>query len=280
MFKYFVVVLFFTLANLAFSSENNLPEPDSSKKSVDAAWLTNGYYDILNFHRNPNYSFHSGDAFSSKDSIDGIYLYAEGDWEGPCCTSPYYTRLTIGKNMEHDAKDNIWVIADSLDLDSLNSELKKGKPLSLENFKKMEFDSLHSKYIVDATHSDEIEYRIQGFGNIGFFILYQNEQLTSALCGISSGTCAFEIACFYQYNGSLSFDSIPNPNDLIVSSDCKDNVRPSSLPVNRNFKKQNSLDKLYKVNGAPASKNSSNIVIQNKKQPKLKLKGNRYSFGD
>ncbi len=38
--------------------------------------------------------------------------------------------------MEHDAKDNIWVIADSLDLDSLNSELKKGKPLSLENLKK------------------------------------------------------------------------------------------------------------------------------------------------
>ncbi len=138
----------------------------------------------------------------------------------------------------------------------------------------MEFDSLHSKYIVDATHSDEIEYRIQGFGNIGFFILYQNEQLTSALCGISSGSCAFEIACFYQYNGSLFFDSIPNPNDLIVSSDCRDGVGPSSLPVNHNLKKQNGLDKLYKVNGVPATKNSSNIVIQNKKQPKLKLKGN------
>ena len=73
-FKSFVFILFFTLANLAFSSESNMPEPDSSKKSVDAAWLTNGYYDILNFHRNHNSSFHSGDAFSSKDSIDGIWL--------------------------------------------------------------------------------------------------------------------------------------------------------------------------------------------------------------
>jgi hypothetical protein len=47
-------------------------------------------------------------------------------------------------------------------------------------------------------------------------------------------------------------------------------------PINRAVYKLNSdVCPLYKVNGIPASKNSSNIVIQNKKQPKLKLKGNR-----
>ena len=41
----------------------------------------------------------------------------------------------------------------------------------------------------------------------------------------------------------------------------------------RNLRIDNSCP--YKVNGTLASKNSSNIVIRNKKQPTLMLKGNR-----
>jgi hypothetical protein len=44
-------------------------------------------------------------------------------------------------------------------------------------------------------------------------------------------------------------------------------------PTNQNLNKLNILDaKTYKINGVPATKGSSNIVIQNK-QPKLRLKG-------
>ena len=271
MFKSFVFILFFILTNWAFSLENGESSPPNMR--INAANLWGGYFDVANLKE--SYDYYDGIPNShAKDSIDGIYLFVEGGWDGSCCVSPYYTRLTIGKNIEYNKKDNIWIIADSLNLDSLNSELKKGNPLSLDDFKKMEFDSLHTKYVVSATYHDEIEYEKQVFRNGSFYILYQNDQLKSAFCGITSRICYFQIGCFYQDGGALTFDSVPDPSKLVVSDDCLDGGGSSLQPMVRNLKKQNDWDKSYKVNGVPAIRNSSNIVIRKNKQPKLQLKGN------
>jgi len=266
----FVFILVLVLTNWVFSLENGESSPSNMR--VNAANLWSGYFDIANLKE--NYDYYDGNPNGhAKDSIDGIYLFVEGGWDGPENISTYYKRLTIGKSIEHNSNDGIWIIVDSLDLDSLNFELKKGNSLSMDLFKKMEFDSLRTKYVVSATHFGEIEYEKRVFRNGAFYILYQNELQKSALCGIKSRTCYYQIGCFYQDDNSLSFDSVPEPSKLVVSEDCPESGKSSLQPMIRDLKKQNIWDKQYKINGTSVSKGSSNIIIQNK-QPELQLKGN------
>lgn len=275
MFKYFVLVLFFTFTNFAFSQDNKLFESDSSKRSVSAAWLWHGFFDITNLRE--NYDYYDGVAIPHpKDSINGMYLFVEGGWDGPCCVSSYHLRLSIGKNMMSMQNDSVWVLVNSADRDSLNSELKKGNSLSMEKFKKLEFDSSHVQYVISSSVPSEIEINIQrDSAHSDYYILYQKGDLFAALCGIRSRICYYQIACFYQDGGALTFDSVPDPSKLVDSDHCLDNSGSYVQHMVRNLKKQNEWDKLYKVNGVPATRNSSNIVIRNNKQPKLQLKGKR-----
>lgn len=295
----FMVILSFASSVLA-----------SGSNSVAATLLSHGYFDIINPSNNLGYSI----SHSASDSIDGIYLYVESGWDGPCCTSPYYTRFSIGKNMNSKQNDSIWVLTDFSDIELLNSELKKGNPLTLENFTRLEFDSTHVQYLVHGTDKkSDIEIKndvfkkgykdyFRNFDNDSLenlnsqqyleylayldyinslpevyypdYFLYKRKNAVTALCGFVHSICAYKIACFYQNDGSLVFDSLPNPRKMVGTPGCPDGMESSKSFLTPKLYRQSILDvESYKVNGVPATKKSSNIVIQNK-QPKLRLKGN------
>ena len=292
----FMVILFFASSALA-----------SGSKSVAATVLSGGYFDIANLSDDWGFSI----SRSTKDSIDGVYLYVERGWDGACCTSPYYTRFFIGKNLNSKQNDSIWVLTDFSDIELLNSELKKGKPLTLENFTELEFDSTRVQYLIHGTDKKkDVEIKIDvlekgykdyfGDGNpenfnnseeyleylayldyinslpdvyFSDYFMYKRNNSEIALCGVAHSVCAYIIACFYQNDGSFVFDSLPNPIKMVGSVGCPDGMESSKSFLTPKLYRQSILDvKSYKVNGVPATKNSSNIVIQNK-QPKLRLKG-------
>ncbi len=255
-----MIILMLTCASFAFDRD-----------FVDAN-LWHGYFDIMNLLDDEgNYE----KSYSTMDSIDGIYLFVEGGWDGPCCVSPYHLRLSIGKNMMRMQKDSVWVLVNSADSDSLNFELKKGNALSLEKFKKLEFDSSHVQYRIDSSNPLELDIDIQkDSSHFYYYVLYQTENSIATLCGIVNAVCYYQIGCIYRNDGSLNFDSLPDPMKLNRIEDCPESGGSSLQPMIRGLKKQNELEQLYKVNGTPVSKGSSNIVFQNK-QPKLQLKGKR-----
>ena len=254
-----MIILMLTCASFAFDRD-----------FVDAN-LWHGYFDIMNLLDDEgNYE----KSYSTMDSIDGIYLFVEGGWDGPCCVSPYHLRLSIGKNMMRMQKDSVWVLVNSADRDSLNSELKKGNSLSMEKFKKLEFDSSHVQYRIDSSNPLELDIDIQkDSSHFYYYVLYQTENSIATLCGIVNAVCYYQIGCIYRNDGSLNFDSLPDPMKLNRMEGCPDGGGSSLQPMIRGLKKQNELEQLYKVNGTPVSKGSSNIVIRKNKQPKLQLKG-------
>lgn len=274
----------------------------SGSNSV-ATTLESGYFDIPNLSNDLGYSF----SYSTRDSIDGVYLYVESGWDGPCCVSSYYTRFSIGKNLNSKQNDNIWVLTDFSGIDSLNLELKRGNPLSLDKFTKLEFDSTHVQYLLHANNragdikvkrdfldsvkvynTDSLEYLseqeyMEYLASIDYlnslpeiyhfdYFLYNSENVVTALCGVVHSVCNYEIGCFYQNNGSFVFDSLPNPHKMAHAIGCPNGVGSSVQSVIRKSKKNNGVDKLYKINGTSAFKGSSNIVIR-KNQSKLQLKG-------
>ena len=248
-----------------------------------ATALRNGYFDIMNLSN----KWGSPISHPTKDSVDGIYLFAEYAH----CADPYMDsrgvihyllRLYVGKNMAGSRNDSIWVLMDFFDKDSINSELRKGNPLSLDKFTKLEFDSSRVQYLVNSYRPSESEINAAYDSiNATFYILYQRGDSVAAFCGIDESLCFFEIGCFYNKEGRLVFDSIPDPYRMVTRAwgcplcgeeDDEEFLRPIDRTV---YKLNSDICPLYKVNGIPATKNSSNIVIQNKKQPKLKLKGIR-----
>ena len=288
----FIVILF--LAGPALASDG---------VSVHGKALEYGYYDVAKVAENGKFSI------SGWDSTSGIYLFVESGWDGPCCVSPYYTSFSIGKNLNSKQNDNIWVLTDFSGIDSLNMELKNGNPLSLENFTKLEFDSIHVQYLLHgvrvnrpvdikvkrdfldtlkAYHPDSLEYLseqeyMEYLASIDYlnslpeiyhsdYFLYNRENVVTALCGVVHSVCNYMIGCFYQNNGSFVFDSLPNPHKMARAIGCPNSAGSSVRSVIRNSKKKNGVDGLYKINGVPALKGSSNIIIQNK-QLKLHLKG-------
>lgn len=243
------------------------------------SFLENGYYKMANL--------------KTSDSPDGIYLYVDDGWNGTCWDTPHHSRLYVGKNLDNKQNENIWVLTDRSNKKFLNSELKKGNRLSLESFTKLEFDSLHNRYLLaasdrrgeiefkpDEMHEDTIisDLTPENYFSVFDYILYQNGDSLTALCGFIGGQqCFYKIGCFYRNDSSLVFDSLPNLEQLITGyKECRTHLKECSsfLPANHTFYKLNNFDSpLYKINGAIATKKSSNIVIENKR-PKLQLKGN------
>ncbi len=270
-----LLTILLAFAGSAFAVDSNM---------VAATVLEKGYFDITNLSDEWGYEI----SLSSKDSVDGIYLYVDHR----VCADPYrdssgvihyLLRLYIGKNMAGNRNDSIWVLMDFFDKDSINSELRKGNPLSLDKFTKLEFDSSREQYLVSSHRPSESEINAAYDSiNATFYILYQRGDSVAAFCGITDGSCYYQIGCFYNNDGLFIFDSIPDPLTLTYRRGCPmcgeviDDDEEFLRPIDRMVYKLNSdVCPLYKVNGIPATKNSSNIVIQNKKQPKLKLKGIR-----
>ena len=279
-----MVILFFV--GFALGSGNN---------SVAARVMGNGYFNIANENSKGEYEI------AAIDSADGVYLYVESGLLGACCVSPRYSGLSIGKKLTSERNESIWFLTDYFGMDSLNSELKKGKPLPLEKFTKLEFDSTHIQYLVnefnlgrredirtnrviteDSTYIIGENDNIEVFFNYSIpeaialdYILFQRKDSVAAFCGIISNICNFSIECFYQNDGSFVFDSLPALSKELPGKGCAFLGDGSPLPsINRNLNKLNNLDiKSYKVNGTSVTKGSSNIVIE-KKQPKLHLKRN------
>ena len=279
-----VLLTILSVAGLTFAADNC---------KVAVASLRNGYFDITNLSDGRGH----GISYSTEDCLGGIYLYVKSDF----LENSYrdYISFAIGKKLQSEKNEKVWVLTAHSNLDSLNSELKKGNSLTLEKFTKLEFDSIHVQYFLTSTpnrNADIVikredfppEDSITGITPMNVtsenyfvaydYILYQKDDSLTALCGLTNSVDYIQVACFYQNNGSFVFDSLPNLAELTDYGGCSSVVSdcPSSLYTNYTIDKRNNFDfPLYKVNGIPASKNSSNIVIQNKKQPKLKLKGIR-----
>ena len=272
-FHSILIMVILSFASFALAAGNN---------SFAVAILREGTYDVATVDGEGRY------AIGWRDSTGGMYLHVEHGWDGPCCISRDYLGLAIGKKLDSGKKENIWVLADRTNMDSLQSELKKGNPLTLEKFTKLVFDSTHVQYLVnDNNHHEDVEInRNIPEDSVGYFdsslpviyfydyILYKRENMVTALCGILSGGCYYEVGCFYQNDGSFVFDSLPDPTKMVGIVGCPDGMEYSIPFSTQKIYKQSILDaKSYKVNGIPAVKRSSNIVIQNK-QPRLRLKGN------
>ena len=83
---------------------------------------------------------------------------------------------------------------------------------------------------------------------------------------------SFAIQCEFQDDGTLNFDKIPDAK-MVPEDFCSTLSIPSVRLNHLNQKNDGANVPLYKVNGSLASDGSSNTVIQNKKQPRLQLKG-------
>ena len=263
----FMVIL--AIASSASAADNN---------SFAVAILREGTYDIATVDDEGKY------AIGWRDSTGGMYLRVEHGWDGPCCISRDYLGLAIGKKLDSGKKENIWVLADHTNMDSLQSELKKGNPLTLEKFTKLEFDSSHVQYYLYPTpeHRRDIEVKVDSHPLVispeeyfvgDDYILYQKDDSLAVLCGFISGVCYLHIACFYQNDGSFVFDSLPNTYLTGVGGGCPEGGGSSVVPVYRGLNEKKALNEtLFRINGTATVNKSSNIVIRKNKQPKLQLK--------
>ncbi len=270
----FMVILAFASAALA-----------AGKNSSAGARVDNGYFDIAKVDGEGKY------AIGGCDSTSGICLHVDHGWIGQCYDSGEYVGLAIGKKLDSGKKENIWVLTDHTNMDSLQSELKKGNSLTLEKFTKLEFDSAHVQYYLRSTpeHRKDIvvkkdslslysEIPLEEYFNADDYLLYQKDDSLAVLCGFISSTCDLGIVCFYQDDGSFVFDSLPNTElagvpgqGCILNGGCS-----SMLPINRKLNEKNALNEtLFRINGVATINKSSNIVIRKNKQPKLQLKGKR-----
>ena len=264
----FMVIL--AIASSASAADNN---------SFAVALLREGTFDIAKVDGEGKY------AIGWRDSTGGMYLHVEHGWDGPCCVSREYLGLAIGTKLDSGKKENIWVLTDQTNMDSLQLELKKGNSLTLEKFTRMEFDSTYEQYFLRSTpdHRKDIEVMRDSIPLViplekyflgKDYILYQKDDSLAVFCGFSDAICYLKTSCFYQHDGSFVFDSLPNPR-LAGSSGCPEGGSSSVISVNRKLNERNSLDgSLFRINGTATVNKSSNIVIRKNKRPKLQLKGN------
>ena len=269
----FMVILAFVSSALA-----------AGKNSSAGARVDNGYFDIAKVDGEGKY------LIGGCDSTSGICLHVEHGWIDSGYDSGEYVGLAIGKKLDSGKKENIWVLTDHTNMDSLQSELKKGNPLTLEKFTKLEFDWAHVQYYLRSTpeHREDIvvkrdslslysEIPPEEYFNAHDYILYQKDDSLAVLCGFISSTCDLDIVCFYQDDGSFVFDSLPNTDLAGAGQGCILHGGGSSmLPINRGLNEKNALNEtLFRINGVATINKSSNIVIRKNKPPKLQLKGKR-----
>lgn len=175
--------------------------------------------------------------------------------------------------------DSVYFFVTNCGVDSTQSYVCD-KYLSLENLSMDDFDLIISKSYEQELDSPH-EFSLDDFYNYetGMYFVYKkysDKFEYSALCNMTryekGDGYSYEIQCEFQDDGSLNFKKIPDaktvPEDF-CSTQSISTKRWNSFKQKKDFANQ----LLYNVNGSPASKNSSNIVIQNK-QPMFQLKGN------
>ena len=132
--------------------------------------------------------------------------------------------------MNSKQNDSIWVLTDFSDIELLNSELKKGNPLTLENFTRLEFDSTRVQYLVHGTDKKrDIEIKKDVFkkGYKDYFRNFDNDSLEN----LNS----------QQYLEYLALEKAK----LVRSYDLSENTQGGKIP-HMNVMQKGKTDKFFK----------------------------------
>lgn len=211
-----------------------------------------------------------------------------------------YTYAFEKKTFDYATKDSIWV--PRKDFGERGSDTAK---FLNGNFTKEDFEYLDispDTLFEMNTNNNYKEFLYAYDSTLKYFhvfvnlFVYQKDLAYKALCyrvfswssNVSSIYCRYQDDESWNFEGGVFFDRSSWNQDLGFYCDddyadvcyderdhpyyCHSGIKKNSL-IYRPLRKDKSSP--YKVNGIPASKNSSNIIIQNKKQPMLQLKGNR-----
>lgn len=151
------------------------------------------------------------------------------------------------------------------------------KRQSLEEFSVDDFtlDDI-DEYNLDEPHFFDLRYVYNYLTGIFFIYKKYSEKFEyNALCNMIKFKLgrdeSFEIQCEFQDDGTLNFDKFPDVK-TIPEDFCSTQFIPA-IHLSRFKQKNNYVYRpFYKVNGTPAIKNSSSIIIKNK-QSILQLKG-------
>ena len=196
----------------------------------------------------------------------------------PDVVNPFGMRWTpIPLDKRDYPKDSIYFFMTSCGGDSaLVSDCKNGKLLEEFSFDDFTLEDV-DKYNLD----ESLFFDLRDVHNYlyGIFFVYKkyDEKLEyNALCNVkwfplNMGNYSYEIQCEFQDDGTLNFDKLPDvktiPEDF-CSTQFVPTIRLSRFKQRNNYVYQS----FYKVDGTPAFKNASNIVIKSK-QSILQLKG-------
>ena len=183
------------------------------------------------------------------------------------------------KSISLDKVDSVYLF--SVNCEWNDSTYVCDKELSLENL-------LIEDFYLLKINDDEYNLNYHIFYDIyhsysylkGLYFIYKKYSENfeyNALCNMvmykmGCGYYSYAIQCEFQDDGTLNFDKLPDAK-MVPENFCS----TQSIPFIRltRFKHKNNFMNLpiYKVNGTPTTKNSSNIVVQNKERLKLQLKG-------
>ena len=144
------------------------------------------------------------------------------------------------------------------------------------NYDSLWINSFYENNVIDSTEIKQFKFVMDSKSNravvpADFSFLYKRKEY-NAFCYVmpSKDDCVVMVSCEYQDDGTFIFDKVPQIH--YDASKCRDNL--NLINMISLSKQERKTSDLYKVNGTSATKGSSNIIIQNKKQPKLQLKGN------
>ncbi len=252
-------------------------EPVASSKSwFEVVSMSGGYYDILNL----------GEDVLDAELLNDAYLHVGSLYDSTHCS--HKILFSVGK--KRDGESEIWILVNPLNMDSVDSELKKGNALALDNFRRIDFREQHDEFILhsylparkedDLTNfvyiSDVVDDKFTFAQNL--FLLYRKGNDLSAFCAVGPADCFYLVGCLYHREGGLNFGYVPNLYEQHSLRECPAIV---SSCESSNFgdmvyasQKAECLtgESLYRVNGQNAVRKASTIYIQQGK-PKRMLKG-------
>lgn len=215
------------------------------------------------------------------DVVTGIYFHSVDYFDTTICN--YKSGLFVGKK-DNGLNEEIWLLTDRLNMDSINYELKIGTTLSMDYFTKIDFDK-ESEYILygESPLEQNTKYMRMAYVdslswsfNELFFFLYRNDSNLTAFCSVGG----VRIGCLFNNSGSLSFGYIPKPsvgssggipeNPRIV--ECYSKKKTEGLIGVGHQVRIEKDNVFFKINGCSSKKDASNVYVQNKKKA-LKIRG-------
>ena len=274
--KKYLMVLFLLLGSVAFAKtwEANLRScdgyggfwfPNHNWTDKGEPWIKpffNGEY--LGDYREYGLSFNYQDRAKRERCYETVENSFGMEWTPIFSDKINESRDSVYFFMSNCRWDSTYVCERKLSLESFlisDFELVKLGDYNLDNYHffdlRVSYDFLTGMYFIYRKNSGSFEY--------------------NALCNIEllklGCDDSYAIQCEFQDDGTLNFDKLPDAK-MVPENFCS----TQSIPFIRltRFKHKNNFMNLpiYKVNGTPTTKNSSNIVVQNKERLKLQLKGN------